>query len=105
MSNPFVSPDNPFGEWEAPFELVDGVPRADVAGITVDGVSITAAVSSNPLGVFPVLVLSFTSSALRADEQLPRLLFVSSERTLRAAARLFSKAADAACKAASKAGG
>lgn len=96
--NPFVSPDNPLGEWNLPFESITGS-QVDTDGLIVDSVNITAAVTDSPVGVLPVLLLDFASSHAGP---LPRLMFVASPQVLRDLRSLVNQSVAAALNATAK---
>lgn len=98
--NPFITPDNPTGAWEAPYEPVPGGPiQMDVSGIMADNVTIRVAVTDTPLGKLPVLVFDFTNSGLPSNQQPPSIVFVSTPAVMKNISSLVQKSVVAANKA------
>ena len=96
--NPFVTPDNPLGEWNLPFEPGDGR-QVSTEGLIVDSVNITAAVSDTPLGPLPVLLFDWTSSR---SGPLDRLMFFATPEVLRDFRSLVNQAVASALDATAK---
>lgn len=96
--NPFITPDDPVGGWNLPFERI-GETQADVEALVCDSVSITAAVSDTPLGPLPVLLFDFSSSH---DGPLPRLMFITTPDVLRNVRSLVNQSVAAALDATAK---
>ena len=94
--NPFITPDNPTGQWDAPFEPAH-IPDVRVEGLMADSVNVTAGSVPTPLGVMPVLVLDFHNSA---GGSAPRIIFVAGDKTMHNFARLINQSVDAATAAA-----
>lgn len=99
--NPFVSPDNPLGEWNLPFEQGDGK-TVSTDGLIVDSVNVTAAALDSPLGVLPVLLFDWTSSR---HGPLDRLMFVATPQVLRDFRSLVNQSVAAALAATAKRNG
>lgn len=95
-ANPFITPSNPHGSWDLPFEPVTQ-PDIEVRGMMVDSVNVTAASVPTPLGVMPVLVLDFHNSA---GTSAPRIIFVAGVNTMNNFARLITQSVEAAAAAA-----
>lgn len=102
MSDDQLPPD--VGGYSIPFETFTIVGR-DVQGVLVDSCNVTAGVSSSPLGLLPVLLVDFASSALTLEQQPPRLMFIAPPQILRDFRSLVNQAVAAALKAASEKGG
>lgn len=98
MSNPFITPDNPLGRWELPYE---GVERTDatVDGLLVDSVDITAGVTQTEVGELPILIFAFKSSALPPQQQPPRLLFIGDANVMQSLRRLVDSSVAGAIRA------
>lgn len=101
MTDPFITPENPLGEWNLPYEGVPGeMQSVTITSIIVDSVDVLAAVSDTPRGRLPVLVFDFHSSALPADRQPSRVTFIGTPDVIANLATLVTGACSGAIRAA-----
>lgn len=90
-----MTPIDRFGSWNLPFEPQEGA--GALTGVMVDSVDAVAATFESPLGLMPVVALTFRSSGLpRGMQQPDRLLFVAPPHVMRQAAELLTAALTAA---------
>lgn len=95
-----LTPENPTGRWEVPYEAVTEPVEAEIWSIQCDALSVTAGVADTPLGRLPVIVFDFASSALPREDHPPRITFIGSIDGVRAIRKLIGGACNGAIRAA-----